>query len=275
MADRDQLRTQVKKLEATQSRVHQLEVELSDREAAHRGVIQQLEQSLAERDQRIDELVPVTHLLREKEADVKEWEKQHARTVQDHEVEVGKLQEQCAAQDQLRAQHRLDEQRLHERAEEIGSLQHRLHELHVEREHLSREVQSIPGKDEHIERLRMQLKEVRAALREKSVPADGTPRQVRHAESQPSVQLGSPKGDKSTQKDAQKDDLKKIHGIGPVFAQTLNKMGTWTFVQIARWKPDDINKIAKKLETDPERIKRENWIADAKKQHFRKYGERL
>ena len=36
-----------------------------------------------------------------------------------------------------------------------------------------------------------------------------------------------------------------------------------------------IKKIAKKLETDPERIKRDNWIADAKEQHYRKYGERL
>ena len=44
---------------------------------------------------------------------------------------------------------------------------------------------------------------------------------------------------------------------------------------IARWKPEDIQKIAKKLDTDPERIKRDNWIADAKKQHYRKYGERL
>ncbi len=49
-------------------------------------------------------------------------------------------------------------------------------------------------------------------------------------------------------------------------------MGTRTFIQIARWKPEDIEKIAKKLDADPERIKRENWIADAKKQHYRKYG---
>ncbi len=71
------------------------------------------------------------------------------------------------------------------------------------------------------------------------------------------------------------DDLKKISGIGPVFAGTLQKLGTRTFIQIARWKPEDIAKIAKKLDTDPERIKRENWIAEAKKQHYHKYKERL
>src|SRR6185312_6189642 len=53
LAHRDRLSAQVKKLEATQDRVHQLEVELSDREAAHRNTLQQLEQALAERDRRI------------------------------------------------------------------------------------------------------------------------------------------------------------------------------------------------------------------------------
>jgi predicted flap endonuclease-1-like 5' DNA nuclease len=76
-------------------------------------------------------------------------------------------------------------------------------------------------------------------------------------------------------KDGQKDDLSKIPGIGPVFARTLNKMGLHTFVQIARWKPEDIAKVAKKLYTAPDRIKRENWVAGAKRQHREKYGERL
>jgi predicted flap endonuclease-1-like 5' DNA nuclease len=76
-------------------------------------------------------------------------------------------------------------------------------------------------------------------------------------------------------KDGSKDDLSKIHGIGPVFARTLNKMGLHTFVQIARWKTEDIAKVAKKLYTAPERIKRDKWIDEAKKEHYRKYGERL
>ena len=52
-------------------------------------------------------------------------------------------------------------------------------------------------------------------------------------------------------------------------------MGLHTFVQIARWKPEDIAKVAKKLYTAPERIKRDKWIDEAKKEHYRKYGERL
>ncbi|WHZ29970.1 MAG: hypothetical protein OJF51_004772 [Nitrospira sp.] len=271
LADRDRLRAQVAKLESAQDRVHQLEVELSDREAGHRGMIQQLERSIAERDRRIEELVPVTHLLREKESELKEWGKNYARMVQEHEREVVKLQDQCAAQEQLRTQHLLDEQQLHERDEQIASLHRQLHEVQAERQNLLKTVQSIPGKDEHIDRLRKHLREIRAELRAK--PASATPpsRPAR----QNGAELSSRGGPSKVSKDIQADDLKKINGIGPTLAQTLNKMGTRTFIQIARWKPEDIQKIAKKLDTDPERIKRDNWIADAKKQHYRKYGERL
>ncbi|HEX5544480.1 MAG TPA: hypothetical protein VFX10_03220, partial [Nitrospira sp.] len=86
LADRDRLRAQVAKLESAQDRIHQLEVELSDREAGHRGTIQQLERAIAERDRRIEELVPVAHLLREKESDLKEWEKTYARIVHEQEA---------------------------------------------------------------------------------------------------------------------------------------------------------------------------------------------
>jgi predicted flap endonuclease-1-like 5' DNA nuclease/predicted nucleic acid-binding Zn-ribbon protein len=271
LADRDRLRAQVTKLESAQDRVHQLEVELSDREASHRGTIQQLERSIAERDRRIEELVPITHLLREKESELKGWEKTYARTIQEHEVEVAKLQDQCAAQEQLRAQHLLDEQHLHERDEQIAGLDRQLHNLQAERQDLLRTVQCIPGKDEHIDRLRKRLREIQSELRAKTASATATSRPTRQNGAELSSQGGPPK----VSKDIQADDLKKINGIGPAFAHTLNKMGTRTFIQIARWKPEDIQKIAKKLDTDPERIKRDNWIAAAKKQHYRKYGERL
>jgi predicted flap endonuclease-1-like 5' DNA nuclease len=276
LADRDRLRAQLKKLESVQGRVHQLEVELSDREAAHRGTLKQIEKTLAERDRRIEELVPTANLLREKGTELKEWEKKYARTVQEHKSEVVQLQEQCAAQERLREQLLLNEQQLQGRDEQMANLNHQLRDLQVERQNLAQEVQSIPGKDEQIDRLQQRLKELRATLRDKAVPAKATStkegsHQARQNGAEPSSQGGQPK----ISKDAQQDDLKKIHGIGPAFAQTLHKLGTRTFIQIARWKQEDIEKIAKKLETDPERIKREKWIADAKKHHYQKYGERL
>ncbi|WHZ29972.1 MAG: hypothetical protein OJF51_004774 [Nitrospira sp.] len=277
LADRDRLRAHLEKLESVQNRVHQLEIELSDREAAHRGTLKQFEQSLAERDRRIEELMPTANLLREKGAELKEWEKKYARTVQEHKSAVVNFQEQCSAQEQLREQLLLHEQQLHERDEQIAGFHRQLQDLQAECQNLLHEVQSIPGKDEQINRLQQRLKELRGTLREKAgvpakaAPAKEGPRPARQNGATLSSQGGQPK----ISKDKQEDDLKKIHGIGPAFAQTLHKMGTRTFIQIARWKSEDIEKIAKKLDTDPERIKRENWIADAKKQHYRKYGERV
>ncbi|HBR52249.1 MAG TPA: hypothetical protein DEA71_19505, partial [Nitrospira sp.] len=246
--------------------------ELSDREAAHRGMIQEIERSLAERDHRIDELIPVTHLLHEKEAAIKEWERTHARTVHELEVETSKLQEQCTAHEQLQAQHRLNEQQLRERDEQLATLQRELQHLHTEHQALQRKVQSIPEKDEQIERLQKRLRELRATQRTTAAAPATTPAPQPPPDGAATAPPSSPpKGSKPRQG----DDLKKIQGIGPVFAETLQKLGTRTYIQIARWKPADVEKIAKKLATDPERIKRENWIAGAKKQHYDKYKERL
>jgi predicted flap endonuclease-1-like 5' DNA nuclease len=165
----------------------------------------------------------------------------------------------------------LDEQQLHERDAQIANLQRELHDLHAARQALSKEVQRIPEKDEQIERLQKRLKDLRATLRPTPSSAPTPARQPRPNGAGPQAPVGPPK----VNKPVPADDLKKISGIGPVFADTLQKLGTRTFIQIARWKPDDIEKIAKRLETDPERIKRENWIAGAKKQHYHKYKERL
>ena len=165
LADRDRLRSQVKQLEAAQDRIHQLEVELSDREAAHRTTIQQLEQSLVDRDRRIEELVPVPHLLREKEAVIKEWERTHAQTVKTLERETATLLEQNLVYKDLQAQHQLEEQRVQERDKQLADLQRELQELHTERDTLRKEVQGIPEKDEQIDRLQKRLKELRASLR--------------------------------------------------------------------------------------------------------------
>ena len=272
LADRDRLRSQVKQLETAQDRIHQLEVELSDREAAHRTTIQQLEQSLVDRDRRIEELVPMPHLLREKEAVIKEWERTHAQTVKTLERETATLLEQNLVYKDLQAQHQLEEQRVQERDKQLADLQRELQELHTERDTLRKEVQGIPEKDEQIERLQKRLKELRATLRTTPpAPITASAPQSRQHDAETPPLSSPPKGSKPKQG----DDLKKIQGIGPVFAETLHKLGTRTFIQIARWKPEDVEKIAKKLATDPERIKRENWIAGAKKQHYDKYKERL
>ena len=272
VAEADRLRTRVEELEPAQGRVHWLEVQLCDRDTEHRIALHQLESQLADRERRTSELERLEPQMKEQEAALTQREMTYAQTLMQHEAQIAKLHKQLPAQDKLRAQLLLDEQLLHERDERIDGLQQQVHALEAQQLDLLGQAKTMGEKEEEINRLRKRLVEMRAALRIKTNGAPVAPRQVRqNGSSQLSLQMDQAKA----LKDAQKDDLSKIHGIGPVFARTLNKMGLHTFVQIARWKPEDIDKVAKKLYTAPERIKRDKWIDEAKKEHYRKYGERL
>ena len=121
-----------------------------------------------------------------------------------------------------------------------------------------------------LDRLRKRLVEVRAALRMRT---DGG--HVVARPNDPADQLSLHIEQSKYAPKHQKDDLKKIHGIGPVFERALNKIGTYSYVQIANWTPDEIAGIGEKLETGPDRIKRDNWVASAKKLHREKYGESI
>ena len=266
-----QLRARVEELEPAQGRVHWLEVQLCDRDIEHRAALHQLEGQLADRERRIGELERVQPKLKEQEAALIQREETYTHTIAQHEAQIAKLHKQLAALDKLKGKLLLDEQLLRERDERIDGLQQHIQGLETEQQSLASRVKLVGEKEEEITRLRKRLVEVRAALRIKTEGTAVAPRPTRHNGSQLSLQIEQA----NAAKVEQKDDLSKIHGIGPVFARTLNKMGMHTYIQIARWKPEDIAKVAKKLYTAPERIKRENWIAEAKKQHREKYGERL
>jgi len=265
------LRTRVEELEPAQGRVHWLEVQLCDRDTEHRAALHQLDNQLTERDRRISELERLQPLLKEQETALAQWESQYAHTLTQHEAQIVKLQKQLAAQDKLNAQLQLNEQLLRERNGRIDGLQLQVQELEGQKLDLVGQAKVLGEKEEEITRLRKRLVEVRAALRIKTDGGATAPRQTRQNGSQLSLHMEQSQAAKVQQK----DDLSKIHGIGPAFAKTLNKMGLHTYIQIARWKPEDINNVAKKLYTAPERIKRDKWVEEAKKEHYRKYGERL
>lgn len=263
VAEADQLRVRVEELEPAQGRVHWLEVQLSDQDAEHRAALHQVNSQLAERDRRIGELESLAQRLQKQEEALAQWETKYSHTLTQHEA-------QLAGQNQLRTQLLLDKQLLNERDERIDGLKHRIQELEAQQQGLTVQVKTVGEKQEEIDRLRKRLVEVRAALRIKADGGAVVPRQkTRQNGSQLSLEMEQAKA----AKDKKKDDLSKIHGIGPVFARTLNKMGLHTFGQIARWTSEDINKVAKKLYTAPDRIKRDKWVAEAKRQHREKYGE--
>ena len=64
--------------------------------------------------------------------------------------------------------------------------------------------------------------------------------------------------------DGTPDDLKKIKGIGPKFEGDLNAKGVYYFRQIAAWKAKDIKMVEDVIDSFPGRIKRDEWVKQAK-----------
>ena len=64
--------------------------------------------------------------------------------------------------------------------------------------------------------------------------------------------------------DGKPDDLKKIKGIGPKFEGDLNSKGIYYFRQIGAWKAADIKMVEELIDSIPGRIKRDEWVKQAK-----------
>ena len=60
------------------------------------------------------------------------------------------------------------------------------------------------------------------------------------------------------------DDLTSIKGIGVAIAERLHDAGVTTFAQIAAWSDEDIAEIAPKIKAGADRIKREDWVGQAR-----------
>ncbi|HSF70280.1 MAG TPA: hypothetical protein VLA47_07840 [Nitrospira sp.] len=212
---------------------------------------------------RIADLEPAQGRVHWLEVQLSEKEAYHRRMVHG-------LQEELAARDRRLAEEAEHAKLLEEREHHIATLERRLAELHALQAELAGQAKIMGDQEEEITRLRKRLGEVRAALRERG---DGSP--VLARPNGPANQLSLHMPPPKSAPGSRKDDLKKIHGISPAIERALNKLGTFTYVQIARWKAGDIARIAKKLDTLPGRIKPDHWVAGAKKQHRDKYGEKL
>lgn len=63
----------------------------------------------------------------------------------------------------------------------------------------------------------------------------------------------------------QKDDLKRISGVGPKLEALLNQNGVYYFWQVASWTGSDISLMDARLDVFKGRIDRDNWVSQAKK----------
>jgi len=61
------------------------------------------------------------------------------------------------------------------------------------------------------------------------------------------------------------DDLRRIRGIGPRFEAALIERGIDSYAKIGAWTDENIDEVAKAIGTTPERIRREGWVANAKR----------
>jgi predicted flap endonuclease-1-like 5' DNA nuclease len=71
------------------------------------------------------------------------------------------------------------------------------------------------------------------------------------------------------------DNLKMIVGVGPVLERMLYQLGITTYRQIARWSDRDIDEVDAKLPEFPGRIRRDDWVTQARALHESTYGESL
>ncbi|MGD1889051.1 MAG: hypothetical protein ACFB15_00330 [Cyclobacteriaceae bacterium] len=65
--------------------------------------------------------------------------------------------------------------------------------------------------------------------------------------------------------EAEKDDLKRIKGVGPFLEKKLNALGIYTFAQVANFTDEDKDKVNDAIEFFPGRISRDDWVGQAKK----------
>lgn len=172
-------------------------------------------------------------------------------------------------------------QMLQARAGDLGPLQAELSALKASLEGKDSEIQMLQARAGEIEPLRIQLNDCGAKLQ----AAEGKlVAQASAAELEAEVaRLRSRVHDLETMHlraltpppEEEWDDLEAINGVGPVLAKMLNRLGIYTFKQVAVWNDKQVEWVDRQLEDFHGRIERENWIESAKDEHFKKYGERI
>ncbi len=64
--------------------------------------------------------------------------------------------------------------------------------------------------------------------------------------------------------DGDRDDLKRIKGVGPKLERTLNALGIYRLHQIAAFDESDIERVGSELGQFPGRIRRDRWVEQAR-----------
>jgi predicted flap endonuclease-1-like 5' DNA nuclease len=71
-------------------------------------------------------------------------------------------------------------------------------------------------------------------------------------------------------KSSEKDDLKKMKGVGPFIEEKLNALGIYTFLQISKMTPEIEEQVNIAIEFFRGRVRRDKWVLQAKELHEKK-----
>lgn len=112
----------------------------------------------------------------------------------------------------------------------------------------------IKSKESEVSRLKVRITELEMMAREVKAPVVN-------------VSPASALPPSSTER----DDLKKIYGIGPVLERLLNSHGVYCYRQIAEWTPEDVRRYDNLLGDFRGRIERDKWVLGAKEAYQKKY----
>ena len=217
----------------------------------------------------VTEMEPAQGRVHWLEVQLSEKDAQHRAAL--HESDKQHVAQLATIQEEVQATLAERDRAILEKDQRIAALQRQFNELRALQSDMASQAPAMGKRKKEVLPPHKPLMEARTALTHRPENKPGSVQTPDQPDSQLHVQIGQPK----PRSESKKDDLKKIPGIGPVIEDALNKMGTYTYIQIAKWEPRDIAQVAQKLDTLPDWIKPDKWVARAKKQHREKYGERL
>jgi NADH-quinone oxidoreductase subunit E len=84
------------------------------------------------------------------------------------------------------------------------------------------------------------------------------------AQAQPAAEAPTPEPEAIPAETGAVDELTAIKGLGSVSEGRLREIGVTTLGQIAGWSDEDIDEVGARIHISPERIRREDWVGQAR-----------
>jgi predicted flap endonuclease-1-like 5' DNA nuclease len=263
---RESLEEKEKGLEALRQRILFLEGELT-------RVTQDKGNALEHLRSRLDELEPMALQLAELSAKHQELSDRHQWLVNEKDAELQRLRTRVGELEPLGGT-------LAERDARMREMEHLVLRMTEEKEAEIRRLRARIGELESVDAALQErdrrLLQLEADHRTVSAEHDAVVGRLQTIlQKRRTLRPTSNKPKREREGRVEKDDLKLINGVGPILEKMLNRLGIFTFREIALWTDQDINRVDAKLDRFHGRIRREGWVRSAKREHFKRYGERL